>query len=198
MTLGRRAGLWKGHVMRPSLWILGLVLWVASTSMHAQYSARQLTRKIVPQQQQQQQPARPSPTPAPAATPTAPVNRVAAPESDRVKQGRDEAARKAVEYQKKRAEEGSAQAQYDLGVRYLKGDGVEKNEALGREWLEKSSKNGFVQADRKLEELPKAAAAAAAGTAKNQAAAKPTPPQPPAPSPAEAAAAAPKPTTPKP
>jgi TPR repeat protein len=40
------------------------------------------------------------------------------------------------------AEKGSASAQGDLGLRYLKGDGLEQNEDLGRSWLEKAAKQG--------------------------------------------------------
>ncbi len=147
-----------------SPWFLFCLL-IASvpSGANAQYSARQLTRKIVPQPQQQQ-PIRPNQPvqPAPAA-PTSQVARpavAAQPESERVRANRDEAARKAVEFQKKRAEEGSPQAQYDLGVRYLKGNGVEKNDALGREWLQKSAENGSIHAQRKLDELPKLAPSA--------------------------------------
>jgi len=75
------------------------------------------------------------------------------------KASRETAARKAVEHQKKQAEEGSESAQYELGVRYLKGDGVEKDEAMGRKWLALSSKNGYGAATRRLEELDKAASA---------------------------------------
>lgn len=39
-------------------------------------------------------------------------------------QAPDETARKLLEFQERRAEEGSAAAQYDLGMRYLKGEGV--------------------------------------------------------------------------
>lgn len=66
---------------------------------------------------------------------------------------KEEAVRKTVEFQKKRADEGSESAQYELGVRYLKGDGVEKDEATARKWLTLSSKNGYGPATRKLEEI---------------------------------------------
>ncbi len=149
--------------MKPSACLFCLLLLVSmNAGVQAQYSARQLTRKIVPQQPDQQQPNRPAqPGPAyPAVRAAAPV----APESDKVRANREEAARKAVEFQKKRAEEGSPQAQYDLGVRYLKGDGVPKNEVLGREWLQKSAKNGSPHAQRKLDELPPLSAAAIAAS----------------------------------
>jgi len=73
----------------------------------------------------------------------------------KAKANKDEALRKTVEFQKKRAEEGFESAQYELGVRYLKGDGVEKDEAMGRKWLQESAKNGYGAAAQKLEELEK-------------------------------------------
>lgn len=66
-------------------------------------------------------------------------------------------ARKTLEFQMKRAEAGAAHAQYDLGVRYLKGDGVEKNLDTARKWLAAAARNGNNQAVKKLEEMnPKA------------------------------------------
>ncbi|MBI3875696.1 MAG: SEL1-like repeat protein [Verrucomicrobia bacterium] len=53
----------------------------------------------------------------------------------------------------KRAESGSAQAQYDLGLRYLTGDGVEKDDGKAREWLQKSADGGNAQARNKLNSL---------------------------------------------
>ena len=99
----------------------------------------------------------PPPVPPPAAT-AAPVLRTPAAPSDpaKAKSASDEAVRKTVEFQKKRAEEGSSVAQYDLGVRYLKGDGVEKDEAAGKKWIEKAAKDGNSQAVNKLKELEEA------------------------------------------
>lgn len=100
----------------------------------------------------------PAPTPAPqpvTPVPTAPIAvRPAAPvDPAKVQAQNEETVRKTVEFQKKRAEEGSSVAQYDLGLRYLKGDGVEKDEEAGRKWLEKSAKDGNTQASKKLKEL---------------------------------------------
>jgi TPR repeat protein len=77
------------------------------------------------------------------------------PDPEKVKAAKAEAVRKTVEFQKMRAEEGSESAQYELGLRYLKGDGVEKDEALGRKWLKESAKNGYAAATRKLDDLDK-------------------------------------------
>ena len=68
---------------------------------------------------------------------------------------KDELLRKTIDYQKKRAEEGSATSQYDLGMRYLKGDGLEKNLELARKWLTKSADGGNSQAKEKLSNLDK-------------------------------------------
>ncbi len=65
----------------------------------------------------------------------------------------EEVVRKTVEFQKKRADEGSPAAQYDLGMRYIKGDGVERDEEAGLKWLDKSAKNGSNQAVKKLKEF---------------------------------------------
>ena len=64
-----------------------------------------------------------------------------------------ETTRKVVESQMRRAEEGSAQAQYDLGLRYLSGDGVEQNELKALEWLDKAAKSGSKDAERKLQAI---------------------------------------------
>jgi TPR repeat protein len=60
---------------------------------------------------------------------------------------------KQFDYFKKRAEEGSDHAQYELGVRYLAGKGVAADEKLGKEWLTKAAKNGNTPAAKKLAEL---------------------------------------------
>ncbi len=65
----------------------------------------------------------------------------------------DEAKQKAFEAQMKRAEQGSSYAQYELAVRYLTGNGVEKDESAGRSWLEEAARNGSSDAVRKLQSL---------------------------------------------
>jgi hypothetical protein len=123
----------------------------------AQYSARTLTRRIVPQPQPQQ-PARPAPAPQPAYRPAV-VPQTAAPRpaapADPVKAAAEKAKNesKKLEFYRRRAEEGSDHAQYELGMRYLTGKGTEPNEKLAREWLTKSARQGYPQAKKKLEEL---------------------------------------------
>jgi TPR repeat protein len=146
-----------------------------STNLSAQYSARNLTRKIVPPPgapgtaPNQQQKATPPPTPAPVTPPApvpaqtpavkrpTPVPVVAArpvdPEKERAAQ--EKADQKAVEFEKQRANQDYGWAQYALGVRYMTGKGIDKDPDQARKWLEKAAKNGESQAVKKLAELNK-------------------------------------------
>jgi hypothetical protein len=150
--------------------ILGHLLLLSSA--HAQYSARRLTDRIAPQLGRTNAPPPASPG-RPVAGPnvalpnsaisrgvvTQRVMRVAPAPVDLAKSqaSKEAAVRKTIEFQKKRAEEGSESAQYQLGMRYLRGDGVEKDETIARKWLALSATNGFPASARKLEELDKAA-----------------------------------------
>ena len=69
-----------------------------------------------------------------------------------------ETLRKTIDFQKKRADEGSATAQFDLGNRFLTGDGVTKNRDVALQWLRKSADQGHTQAIKKVEELQKGSA----------------------------------------
>lgn len=84
------------------------------------------------------------------ALPVAPVDPV------KLKAMQDETVRKTIDFQHKRALGGSPSAQYDLGLRYLTGDGVEKNEKTALKWINASATNGNAQAIKKMEELEKA------------------------------------------
>lgn len=64
-----------------------------------------------------------------------------------------ETAVRVLKFQRDQAEKGSASAQYDLGMRYLKGDGVQKNEVLARAWLEKAALQDDAQAKAALKQL---------------------------------------------
>ena len=124
-----------------------LVLAGLATSVHAQYSARQLTRKVVPQQ-----PAQPTRPGAPVGqAPGVAVPAATVPQKTEAQKA--EADKKLVAYYKARAEKGSESALFELAMRYLAGKGVEKNEKLGMEWLEKAAKNGSTAAGKKLAEL---------------------------------------------
>lgn len=54
---------------------------------------------------------------------------------------------------RKRADSGDADAQYELGLRYLAGKGVAKDEKEGRRFLELAAKQGHKQATAKLKTL---------------------------------------------
>jgi TPR repeat protein len=60
-------------------------------------------------------------------------------------------------FQQQRAQESSTSAQYELGMRYLKGDGVEKDTRQARHWLELAAKGGNTEARYKLDHLDAAA-----------------------------------------
>lgn len=64
-----------------------------------------------------------------------------------------DAARKTLEFQLKRSKEGSAYAQFDLGLRYLNGDGVVADRGEALRLLGESAKQGNTQAAKKLAEL---------------------------------------------
>lgn len=68
---------------------------------------------------------------------------------------REELARKTLAFRQERAEEGFAYARYDPGVRYLKWDGAEKDEASARKWLRLAEVGGNQQATKKREVLEK-------------------------------------------
>lgn len=92
--------------------------------------------------------------PAPVSTQAVVIVRVK-PRLDPVKAAEARRALQArvLEFQRQRAAAGAPTAQYDLGMRYLKGDGVEQNTELARHWLELSAKGGNKQAARVLEDL---------------------------------------------
>jgi len=60
---------------------------------------------------------------------------------------------KTVQWLFSQATNGSASAETSLGFRYLKGQGVPKDEALGRQWLQKAAADGDAEAASKLATL---------------------------------------------
>ena len=62
---------------------------------------------------------------------------------------------KAVEYYKRSAELGNVEGQYQIGRAYLYGNGVQKNKAQARLWLEKAANNGHQQAIAQVTEIKK-------------------------------------------
>ena len=143
--------------------VLATVALVLASPSFAQYSAKSLTRKIVPQQQPAPA-ARPAPQAAPA-QPAAPPRELTPEEAKKASIQQNKNDVKQFDFYKRRAEEGSDDAQYQLGTRYLTGKGTDKNEKLGREWLDKAAKQGHAQAAKKLAELgPEPASASAVNT----------------------------------
>jgi TPR repeat protein len=78
------------------------------------------------------------------------------PDPEKIEAEKKRLERNTVNWLKIRAEEGSTSAQYSLGVRYLTGDGVEKNPQMGRSLLQKAADAGEDRAKRKLEQLDRA------------------------------------------
>ena len=137
--------------------LLVTVAVTAAIPSFAQYSARTLTSKIVPQQQQPAQGARPGQQGV--AVQAAPPRPLTEAEQAKLRLQKDKNEVKQFDFYKRRAEEGSDDAQYQLGVRYLAGKGTPPDGKLGREWLEKAAKAGHKQAAQKLTELGPAPAA---------------------------------------
>ncbi len=61
--------------------------------------------------------------------------------------------KKKLQWQMDRAEKGSDNAQYQLGMRYVKGEGVEKDLVKAKKWLEASAKQGNADAKKELAKL---------------------------------------------
>lgn len=64
-----------------------------------------------------------------------------------------------INFQRQNAISGNPSAQYDLGMRYLKGDGVEQDDAQALNWLSLSAKNGNSRAKKQVDDLQKKVAA---------------------------------------
>lgn len=146
------------------------------------YGARRYVKPIAPQTQQPTPPATLSPTPPPLPGTTPPArpqtNTVDAEILKKQAAQRAEALKRTIEFQKKRAEQGSAVAQFDLGKRYLAGDGLEQNLREARKWFEAAAKQGHAGAPARLDEVGKLEAAAAAASAAAAAAATKAEPSP--------------------
>jgi TPR repeat protein len=130
-----------------------LVLVLGCISLHAQVgtSPRTLTKRIEPlvrpQPPRYVAPAQPGAAGAAVAKP---------PTAKQVEQKKlelDAETKKKLEWQMSRATNGSAPAQYAIGVRYLTGDGLPKDVEKGTKWLKESAKNDYADAKKKLAEL---------------------------------------------
>jgi TPR repeat protein len=130
------------------------VLCVASLSIQAQVgtSPRTLTKRIEPQIRPQ--PPRYIPPPA-AGTPAAAATAkpLTAKEAEQKKLEESAEAKKKLQWQMERAEKGSDPAQYALGMRYLNGEGVDKDLDKAKKWLREAAKNGNADARKKLPEV---------------------------------------------
>jgi TPR repeat protein len=146
-----------------SLCLVGIGCLVTFDSS-AQITAHRLTKKITDANAAQNQSLNRALNQPPATRPTppSPSAPVVAPPSPRaqtniVSEKTEEQKRvilqKTIEFQMKRAEAGASTAQYDLGMRYLNGDGLEKNPELAQKWLNSAATNGNAQAIKKLKEL---------------------------------------------
>lgn len=62
---------------------------------------------------------------------------------------------KAAEWLQKAAEQECAQAQYNLGICYFKGDGVSMDEAKAVEWWQKAAEQGNAEVIETLESILK-------------------------------------------
>ena len=128
------------------------------------YGARRYVKPIAPQTQLATPPATLSPTPPPLPGTTPPArpqtNTVDAEILKKQTDQKAETLKRTIEFQKKRAEQGSAVAQFDLGKRYLTGDGLEKNLQEARKWFEAAAKQGHAGAAVRIEEVGKLEAAA--------------------------------------
>lgn len=127
----------------------------AAASLHAQYqSPRQYLQRLP----QTQPPATAQPTLPPGPTVVPPPSSSPAPtaaDAAKAAAAKEATLKRTIEFQRKRAEGGSASAQFTLGMRYVQGDGVERNLAEGCKWLRAAAKQDHVWAKRKLGELEK-------------------------------------------
>lgn len=150
--------------MKLIVWIFlaATAIALGSPPAWAQYrSPRQYMRRIAPPRPAPvQQPSVAQPPPSAVALPPGPAVMAPPPapaptEADLAKIAAEKKAadQRVLEFQIKRAEAGSPTAQYELGIRYLTGKGVEKNPVDARKWLEASAKQDNVWAKRKLKEL---------------------------------------------
>ena len=57
----------------------------------------------------------------------------------------------AIKWYEKAAKQNHADAQYQLGLCYEKGQGVKQDLKMARKWFEKAAKNGSTKASKKLQ-----------------------------------------------
>lgn len=131
-----------------------VALFASAFSLQAQVgtSPRTLTRRIAPQLPPQPAVARPGGAGvAPAAAPKAPPT-AAELEQQKMEQSAEE--KKKIQWQMDRAEKGSDPAQFAIGMRYLEGNGVDKDLKKARKYLTESARQGNADAKKTLAEHP--------------------------------------------
>ena len=144
--------------MKKTFLILLVVLtiqWLTPTDAFGQYKgARSYMKRLNGTPAAAPAPA-PKSAPAPiSAAPAKPYHTpLAAVDPVKAQAEKEAQLQRTIEFQKKRAEEGSPTAQYDLGLRYLTGDGVDKDIETATKWLKEAAKNGNKDAEKKLAEL---------------------------------------------
>ncbi|MGV3771378.1 MAG: tetratricopeptide repeat protein [Verrucomicrobiales bacterium] len=121
--------------------------------------ARDYTGRVAPQN--------PAPQPAAPSYRSATPSAAARPSKQATQVDRDANDQKLFQYQKLRAEKGSETAQYELGLRYLNGKGVEADPAKAREWFEKAAKGGNALAKKQLDLLKSTSIASASASVTN-------------------------------
>ena len=115
-------------------------------------SPRTLTRRIEPLVRPQPPVSRPGA--APGVAPAAPAKVLTPAEEEQKKMELSAEDKKKLQWQMERAEKGSDNAQLALGLRYLNGDGVDKNPKKARKWFEAAAKQGNAAAKKNLAEHP--------------------------------------------
>jgi TPR repeat protein len=137
------------------LWLVGLMIpTLMVPSAFAQYrGARDYMKRLNPPAPPAQHSA-PPPAPAPYQA-VAPSRAYAT--NDPAKQAVEdiEKEKRVFEFQKEQAEAGSPRYQYEVGMRYWNGKGVDKDPVAARMWIEKSAKKGNEDAIKQLAEMKK-------------------------------------------
>lgn len=144
---------------KPLLIAACLSILAASAQAQSLRSPSSYTRRVSGSESGSSATPRAQPTPAPAqANPAVPAPVAVVPmDPEKAKALREETDKKTFEFQYRRALAGSAGSQYDVGIRFLTGSGVQKNETNALKWLTASATNGYPLAIKKLEELKLAA-----------------------------------------
>jgi TPR repeat protein len=129
-------------------------LFITALSLQAQVgtSPRTLVRPIAPYVRPQPPVAHPAG--GAAATAAAPKGPATAAELEEKQAKLSIEEKKKLQWQMDRAEKGSDTAQYTVGMRYLEGQGVEKDLKKAHKWLAESAKQGNPEAKKALAEHP--------------------------------------------